>query len=249
MIIGPPPQRARGQSLPQRAREEWDRVWRSIFRVTWPRNDYERANAMFTGFFLHFHSTKARLRSLRVTYSFGLGVISLYLFIALTITGFLLMFYYVPSIERAYEDVRKLSTEVPFGLLLRNLHRWSAHAMVMAVFLHMLRVFYTGSYKAPREFNWVIGVLLMVSTLLLSFTGYLLPWDQLAFWAITVGTNIADAAPLIGPQLRFALLGASEVGQDALIRFYVLHVIVLPSIALIFIGVHLWRVRKDTYSV
>jgi quinol-cytochrome oxidoreductase complex cytochrome b subunit len=125
------------------------------------------------------------------------------------------------------------------------MHRWAAHLMVAAVMLHMCRVFYTGAYKAPREFNWLLGVGLFLTTLGLSFTGYLLPWDQLAFWAITVGTNIAGYAPLVGSKLKFLMLGGNTVGQEALTRFYALHVIVLPAIAGLMVAVHVWRVRKD----
>ncbi|MHB8527586.1 MAG: cytochrome b N-terminal domain-containing protein, partial [Candidatus Acidiferrales bacterium] len=148
---------------------------------------------------------------------------------------------------------------VPFGRLLRNMHRWAAHLMVMAVWLHMFRVFMSGSYKRPREFNWCVGVLLMVLTLLLSFTGYLLPDDQLGFWAVTVGTNMARATPLLGsqgpfgPQLgmtayndvRFGLLGGSIVDANALLRAYIWHCIAIPLIVSVFMGVHFWRVRKD----
>jgi quinol-cytochrome oxidoreductase complex cytochrome b subunit len=125
------------------------------------------------------------------------------------------------------------------------MHRWAAHGMVAAVFLHMCRVFFTGSYKKPREFNWVIGVFLFLLTLFSSFTGYLLPWDQLAFWAITVGTAIAGYAPLVGEQTRFLLLGDNTVGQEALLRFYVLHVAVLPIIVVVLVAFHFWRIRKD----
>jgi cytochrome b-561 len=125
------------------------------------------------------------------------------------------------------------------------MHRWSAHGMVGVVFLHMCRVFLTGAYKKPREFNWVIGVVLLLVTLFLSFTGYLLPWDQLAFWAITVGTSIAAYAPLVGKQIQFVLLGDTTVGQEALLRFYVLHVAVLPAVMVLLIAIHFWRIRKD----
>jgi quinol-cytochrome oxidoreductase complex cytochrome b subunit len=138
-----------------------------------------------------------------------------------------------------------LSGTVAFGTLLRNMHRWAAHGMVAVVFLHLLRVFYTGSYRAPREFNWVVGVLLFLLTLGASFTGYLLPWDQLAYWAITVGTSIASYAPLVGEQVRFLLLGDRVVGQEALIRFYVLHVAVIPLAISVLVAVHFWRIRKD----
>ena len=117
--------------------------------------------------------------------------------------------------------------------------------MVAIVFLHMCRVFFTGSYKKPREFNWVLGVVLFLLTLFLSFTGYLLPWDQLAFWAITVGTSIAGYAPLVGQDIKFLLLGDATVGQEALLRFYVLHVAVLPAVLTLLIAIHFWRIRKD----
>ena len=141
--------------------------------------------------------------------------------------------------------MKDLQFVVFMGPFLRAMHRWSAHAMVVCVFLHMCRVFYTGSYKKPRQFNWVVGVVLLLLTLGLSFTGYLLPWDQLAYWAITVGTNIGSYAPLVGGQLRELLLGGHTVGEAALLRFYVLHVAVLPAAVLLLTAVHLWRVRKD----
>lgn len=155
------------------------------------------------------------------------------------------MFYYVPSVERAYETMKLIQLAVPLGQFTRNMHRWSAHGMVLAVILHMARVFYTGGYKPPREFNWVIGIFLLLLTLGASFTGYLLPWDQLAYWAITVGTNIAGYAPGVGPVMRQMLLGGQEVGQAALIRFYTLHIAVLPFLITLLISVHMWRVRKD----
>jgi quinol-cytochrome oxidoreductase complex cytochrome b subunit len=141
--------------------------------------------------------------------------------------------------------MKDLQFVVFMGPFLRNMHRWAAHGMVVCVFLHMCRVFYTGSYKKPRQFNWVIGVFLLLLTLGLSFTGYLLPWDQLAYWAITVGTNIGSYAPFIGGQLRELLLGGHSVGEAALVRFYVLHVAVLPSLVILLTIVHFWRVRKD----
>ena len=161
------------------------------------------------------------------------------------VTGVLLMFYYVPSTTQAYDRMLDLRGTVAFGIFLRNMHRWSAHGMVAIVFLHMCRVFLTGAYKKPREFNWVLGVVLLLVTLFLSFTGYLLPWDQLAFWAITVGTSIAGYAPLIGKQIQFVLLGDTTVGQEALLRFYVLHVAVLPAVLVLLVAVHFWRIRKD----
>src|SRR5271157_1183478 len=200
---------------------------------------------MVSSFLLHMQPAKVNRHSLRASYSLGLGLISLYLFFILCGTGVLLMFYYVPSTEKAYDIMKDLQFVVSAGLVIRNMHRWAAHLMVLFVMLHLCRVFYTGAYKRPREFNWVLGVGLFLTTLGLSFTGYLLPWDQLAYWAITVGTNIAGYAPVIGPKLKYLMLGGHVVGQDALTRFYALHVIVLPTAALLMIAVHLWRVRKD----
>jgi quinol-cytochrome oxidoreductase complex cytochrome b subunit len=239
-------------------------VWRSIFRHPAPVDRRNRVLVVLTNVFLHLHSVSAKRNSLRLSYTWGMGLITFYLFVVEVITGVLLMFYYRPTIEWAYNDMLALRDVVSFGIL-RELHRWAAHAMVIAVMLHMFRVFLTGSYKPPREFNWVIGVLLLVLTLLLSFTGYLLPMDQLSMWAITVGSNMARAAPLVGHEgpgqqlltaggvdmitsgsdARFALLGARAVGEDALIRFYVLHCVAIPLLAVVLIAVHFWRVRKD----
>ena len=220
-------------------------VWRSVFRNPLPSSDLGRSQTTFSNLFLHIHPIKTHVNSLRPMYTMGLGVISLSLFIILCMSGFLLMFYYVPSVEQAHNRMLDLSGTVAFGTLLRNMHRWGAHAMVAIVMLHLCRVFYTGSYRAPREFNWIVGVVLFLLTLVASFTGYLLPWDQLAFWAITVGTAIAAYAPVVGEEMRYLLLGDRVVGQEALIRFYVLHVAVIPAAITTLVGVHFWRIRKD----
>ncbi len=221
------------------------RVWRSFFRHGLPNNEMDRSLVMTTNIFFHLHPVKVSRRSLNPTYSFGLGVISTILFLTLTVTGVLLVFYYVPATSLAYQTMKDLQISIPLGQLLRNMHRWSAHLMVLAVILHLVRVFYTGAYKPPREFNWIVGVFLLLLTLGASFTGYLLPWDQLSFWAITVGTNIAGYAPVLGEQVRTILLGGAEVGQNALIRFYGLHIIVIPFAMIALLSLHLWRVRKD----
>src|SRR5689334_19152618 len=226
-------------------RELPENVWSSIFRNPLPSNDLERASTSFTNFFLHIHPVKVHRNTLRPIYTLGLGLISMFLFLILAVTGVLLMFYYVPSTTQAYDRMLDLRGTVAFGIFLRNMHRWSAHGMVAVVFLHMCRVFLTGAYKKPREFNWVIGVILLLVTLFMSFTGYLLPWDQLAFWAITVGTSIAAYAPVIGKQIQFVMLGDTSVGQEALLRFYVLHVAVLPAVLVLLIAIHFWRIRKD----
>jgi quinol-cytochrome oxidoreductase complex cytochrome b subunit len=220
-------------------------VVRSVFRNPLPSSDRGRAATSFTNFFLHIQPVRVSRQALKPGYTMGLGLISLFLFVILTVTGVLLMFYYVPSTTQAYDRMLDLRSSVAFGVILRNMHRWAAHGMVAVVFLHMCRVFLTGAYKSPREFNWLIGVALFLLTLFASFTGYLLPWDQLAFWAITVGTSIAGYAPLVGKSLRFLLLGDATVGQEALLRFYVLHVVVIPMMIALFVAVHFWRIRKD----
>jgi quinol-cytochrome oxidoreductase complex cytochrome b subunit len=220
-------------------------VWRSLFRQPYPNTSRTRALAVMNNVFLHLHPVRVKRHAVRYTYTFCLGGISFFLFLALTVTGVYLMFFYVPSISRAYQDIQSIEASVAFGAFVRNMHRWAAHLMVLTVFLHMIRVFYHGAYKPPREFNWVVGVVLLLLTLLLSFTGYLLPWDQIAFWAITVGTQMAQYAPLLGPETGFFLLGGIQVGGDTLLRFYVMHVIAFPLITAIFLIVHFWRIRKD----
>jgi quinol-cytochrome oxidoreductase complex cytochrome b subunit len=241
-------------------------VYKSIMRhgrVDSPRN---RTLAVLSNVFLHLHPPKLPRHGTRVKFTWCMGGITFFLFLVLTITGIMLMFYYHPTKADAYLDMKYLYFDVPFGIILRNMHRWAAHAMVISVWLHMLRVFMTGSYKPPREFNWVVGVLLLTLTLLLSFTGYLLPDDQLGFWAVTVGTNMAGATPILGNEgplgpefgklvlghpltttedVRFALLGGSVVGGPTLVRAYIWHCIAIPFILSVFMSVHFWRVRKD----
>jgi quinol-cytochrome oxidoreductase complex cytochrome b subunit len=221
------------------------RFWRAFFRHGWPNNPLDRSLVMTSNIFFHLHPVKVNLQSLKATYTWGLGVLVTGMFALLTLTGVLLMFYYVPTVERAYTNIVDLQTQVAFGQILRNMHRWGAHLMVLGAVLHMVRVFYTGAYKPPREFNWVVGVVLLILTLGASFTGYLLPWDQLSYWAITVGTSVAAYEPTMGSTIKFILLGGPEVGQNALTRFYALHVIVVPGLLMLLVSLHLWRVRKD----
>jgi cytochrome b-561 len=223
-------------------------IIRSVFRIGWPETDKDRAAVMISSLFLHIHPARVSRHVLRPTYTFALGLVSAILFVVLTVTGLALMLYYVPHPPEAYGSMKDLQFVVTFGIILRNMHRWSAHGMVVVVFLHMCRVFWTGSYKTPREFNWIVGVVLLLLTLGLSFTGYLLPWDQLAFWAITVGTNIAAYAPVVGDQVKYLLLGGHVIGPMTLLRFYVLHCVILPLSMVILISLHIWRVRKDGLS-
>ena len=234
-------------------------VGKSIFRRKYEDSPKEKMLAIKGNVFLHLHPINIRRGALKLGYTWGMGGITFLLFLILTITGVILMFYYHPSVSEAYNDVKDLEYTVPFGMFMRNMHRWAAHLMVITVMLHMFRVFMTGSYKTPREFNWIIGVFLLKLTFLLSFTGYLLPYDQLGYWAITVGTNMARATPILGhegpfgPQLgmtayndiRFALLGGSSVGSNALLRAYIWHCIGIPIVVSVLMIVHFWRIRRD----
>jgi quinol-cytochrome oxidoreductase complex cytochrome b subunit len=221
------------------------RFYRSVFRGGYPATVRQQLRVVVNNLVLHVHPTRVYHRSIKAQTTFGLGLICLYLFIIEGITGIFLMFYYEPSTGAAYGRILDLNYTITFGRVMRNLHRWAAEAMVVGVVLHMCRVFYTGAYKPPREFNWVLGVSLLVLTFALSFTGYLLPWDQLSFWAVTVGTNIVSYAPVLGPKLRYVLLGGDTVGSDTLLRFYTLHVIAVPTVGALVINYHIWRVIKD----
>jgi quinol-cytochrome oxidoreductase complex cytochrome b subunit len=222
-----------------------NRVYRSVVRHGALDTNRNRALLVFSNFFLHIHPVKVRVRAMAFSRTFYLGGLAAATYFILVVTGVFLMFYYHPSVPRAYEDMKDLQFVVYMGPFLRNLHRWAAHAMVALVLLHMIRVFFAGAYRPPREFNWVIGVMLLLVTILLSYTGYLLPWDQLAFWGVTVGTNMADAVPGLGKHVKFLMLGGNAVNENALLRFYVLHCVVLPLFLVVLVSVHVWRVRKD----
>ena len=223
-----------------------------------PRSSARAASqSVFGNLFLHIHAARTHRYNFKPSFTMGLGVASAALFGILVITGVLLMVYYKPSVGGAYNSIKDIHFAVPGGKLIRNVHRWAAHGMVLAVLLHMARVFFTGSYRHPRQFNWMIGMALFAITLGLSFTGYLLPWDQLAFWATTIGAQIAgspteltDALGVtgvadIGGMQKRLLLGADVVGEEALVRFYFLHCVFLPLALTTLIGVHFWRIRKD----
>ena len=227
--------------------QAWNSIFRpgSVFRKGYTDSPRNRSYVIMNSVLYHLHPVKVKRHAVKVSYTLCLGGLSFFLFIVLTVTGIFLMFFYRPTAAAAWDDIYTLQTSVTFGLLVRNMHRWGAHLMVLSVFLHMARVFYHGAYKAPREFNWVIGTILLQMTLLLSFTGYLLPWDQLALWAVTVGTNMMGFTPVFGEQVRFVLLGGKVIGTDTLLRWYVLHVLLLPFVTVIFMAIHFWRVRKD----
>ncbi len=246
-------------SLSQTAKKT--KLWKSIFRHDFTDTPRTRLQRVFGNVFLHLHPVRVAKDAIRITYTWGQGGLSFFLFLVLFVTGMLLMFYYRPTTIHAFQDIKDLTFAVTLGGLLRNMHRWAAHLMVVAVILHMIRVFLTGAYKPPREYNWVVGILLLVMTLFLSYTGYLLPWDQLALWAVTVGAQMAASHPGIGAEgpfrlpfinsgndARFGLIGGTVIGDATLIRFYVLHCVAVPFLFVIFLSVHLWRVRKDTFS-
>lgn len=232
-------------------------IYRAMFRGGAPVSDRTRSSFVFGNVFLHLHSVRTHIWSLRWSTTMGLGMITTAAFLITLVTGILLMFYYKPYPDVAYQSIKDIHFIVPTGRFMRNIHRWAANVMVVAVILHMARAFYTASYRKPREFNWFIGWGLLVTTLALSFTGYLLPWDQLAYWAITIGANIAqspreitDAMGItayfdIGGLQREILLGSETVGEESLIRFYLLHVMILPLILFLLMAVHFWRIRKD----
>ncbi len=229
----------------------------SAFRSGAPTTDRTRSSFVFGNFFLHIHAVRIHRWTMRWSTTWGIGILSMSGFLITLGTGILLMFYYKPYPAVAYDSIKDIHFVVPTGQFIRNIHRWAAQVMVLAVLLHMTRVFYTAAYRAPREFNWVLGMALLAVTLGLSFTGYLLPWDQLAYWAITIGANIAqspremtDALGVtqyfdVGGWQRFLLLGSDEIGEEALIRFYLLHVMILPLALAVLVGVHFWRIRKD----
>ena len=234
-------------------------LWKSIFRHGYTDTPRNRVLQVSANVWLHLHPSKMRRHGIRFKHTWCAGGLTFLLYLVTVVTGVVLMFYYRPTGEYAYADIKYLDFDVPFGMITRNMHRWAAHGMVIFVWLHMFRVFMTGSYKPPREFNWVVGVLLLTFTLLLSFTGYLLPWDQLSIWAVTVGTNMARATPLLGHEgpfhelvgvtpavdARSFLVGSAIVGPATLLRFYVLHCIFIPIVASILMILHFWRIRKD----
>jgi len=198
-----------------------------------------------TSFLFHIRPRYYELGSTILTHTFRLGFFTTFFFILESITGIILMIYYVPSPEKAYSSVLHLLTQVPYGQFLRDLHRLGAEGMVIFTVLHMLRTFLTGSYKKERSFTWLTGVILLFITLILSFSGYLLPWDQLAYWAVTIGTSMAEAAPVFGEQVNLLLRGAPDIGAGGLLRFYLAHVVLMPAAAILVISIHYYKVSRE----
>jgi quinol-cytochrome oxidoreductase complex cytochrome b subunit len=195
-------------------------------------------------FFYHLHPPTIPAREVRPFYTFGLGGISLLLFLVLGVTGVIEMFIYIPTPEGAHESIRQITYLAPYGWLLRNMHFWGGQLMVGTVILHMARVVFSGGYKA-RRLNWLIGVALLFLTLVLNFTGFVLRWDQDTAWALMVGTNLIKSIPGIGTNLYQFLVGGDTIGAPALLRFYTWHVLALALVASVFTAWHVFRVRRD----
>ncbi len=231
---------------PQETSGLFSRMWGSIFRGPLaPQSDRERKIMVLDSLILHLHPSTVPEKTLRLSLTWGLGGMSAILMVILMVTGVMLMFAYTPSPTQAYDDILNLQTNVWFGQLVRNLHHWSGNAMIVVTFLHMLRVFFTGGFRTPRQFNWILGIILLLLTVGANFTGYLLPWDQLAYWAITVGTGLVEYIPLAGKWIQTVILGGPEVGAATLLNFYGLHIALIPISMLMIMSFHFWRVRKD----
>ncbi len=198
----------------------------------------------FSMLLLHLHPKAVPAEALAFPRTFGLGGIAVVLFIVLAATGALLLFGYEPSPERAYASVRQITGEAPFGAFVRNVHHWAANGFLLVAFLHLLRVFYTGAHHPPRRANWIVGLILLLLVVASNFTGYLLPWDQLAFWAVTIATGMLEYVPLLGGALLRLARGGPEVGSKTLALFFVLHVAILPILLFVLTSFHFWLVRK-----
>ena len=239
------------ENLKSKNRHFVNLLYTSIIRHGFDNTGLTKSKIMFSNVLLHIQPVKIHKRSVKFKTTLGLGLITTYMFFVLAVTGIILMFHYSPSaaigpdgFPDAYSRMLNLRSNIFWGDFMRNMHRWAAHGMVAFVALHMLRVYLTGAHRGGREFNWVIGCILGLLTVFLSCTGYLRPWDQLAFWGVKVGTEIARLAPG-GDIIRGILLGDTDVSGEALLRFYVLHVAVLPTIMGSLIAWHFWRIRKD----
>lgn len=201
-------------------------------------------NKAITKLLLHLHPPKVNAQSIKYTRTFGLGGIAALLFVLLFISGLLLRFVYVPSEKGAYDSIIYLQNEVLFGQLLRNMHYWSGMLLVVVSFLHVVRVFYSQSIYHERRKNWLYGLLIMFLVIMSNFTGYLLPWDQLAFWAVTIMTNMLSYIPVIGDGMATLVRGGSEVNEETLLRFYHFHTGLLPLLMVFLMSIHFWLVRK-----
>ena len=222
-----------------------NRIFSSIFpSLSNPGRETKSSKKLLNSLLLHFRPRTVDERTLRFTLTLGLGGMAGGLILLLFCTGIMLKFVYDPFPGKAYDSILYLQQNIFFGQLIRNIHHWSGNILLLIVFLHFLRVFFTGGFTAPRQFNWIIGLGLLGSILLSAFTGYLLPWDQLGFWAITICTTMLDYIPLIGKWLKESIQGGTEMGPAILTSFYAIHTAVMPAVLVFLMGFHFWRVRK-----
>jgi quinol-cytochrome oxidoreductase complex cytochrome b subunit len=223
----------------------FQRIRYSIFPGTLQRpKTQDTYRRFFNSLIVHFRPRNVQQRTLRFTLTWGLGGMAVVLVGMLFGTGLLLKFVYQPVPDRAYESIIHLQNNVFFGQLIRNIHHWSANTLLMIVFFHFLRVFFTGAFHPPRQFNWIIGLAMFLAVLISNITGYLLPWDQLSFWAITICTGMLEYIPLIGYWFQNIIRGGSDIGPATLSVFYAIHTAVIPACLLILMPFHFWRIRK-----
>jgi quinol-cytochrome oxidoreductase complex cytochrome b subunit len=221
------------------------RIRYSIFPGTLQRPAYrDRYRNFFNSLILHFRPRSVQERTLRFTLTWGLGGMAVVLVCMLFATGLMLKFVYQPVPDRAYESIVHLQNNVLFGQLIRNVHHWSGNILLIIVFLHLLRVFFTGAFHPPRQFNWIIGLVMFLAVLTSNITGYLLPWDQLAFWAITICTGMLEYVPGIGEWLQKLIRGGNEIGPATISIFFAIHTAIIPACLLFLMPWHFWRVRK-----
>jgi len=221
------------------------RIWVSVFPNPVPMKTERRPRRfLLRNLVLHFRPTTVPEPTLKFTFTWGLGGMAVVLVMLQIVTGVMLKFVYEPIATQAYASVIHLQNDVPFGGFIRNIHFWSANFLVVAVFLHLLRVFFTGAFHAGRRFTWVVGLILFFLVLASNFTGYLLPWDQLAYWAVTISTGMLEYVPGIGLRIQHLVRGGPEIGQATLGIFFALHTAVIPILIAGLMAFHFWRIRK-----
>lgn len=203
-----------------------------------------RTRKVFRNLILHIHPTRVRKETLKITHTWGLGGMAVILFLLQVFTGIILRFVYEPSPAKAYDSLIAIQDQVLFGQFVRNIHHLSGMLMVVITFLHLLRVFFTEAFHPPRHWNWVIGLGMMLTVVLSNFSGYLLPWDQLSYWAVTVATSMLHYVPGVGDMLLHLFRGGNEVGPVTLLNFYNFHTAILPLIMVVLMVFHFWKVRK-----
>ncbi len=234
-----------GGSSPRQSPGALGRIRRSIFpNPLVPRTEPERRAYLAKNLILHFRPATVPEKTLRFSLTWGLGGMAVVLVLLQLGTGVLLKFAFEPTPIGAYESIRSLQSDVPFGQLIRNLHHWSANLLALVAFLHLLRVFLTGAFQPPRQFNWIIGLAMFGVVLASNFTGYLLPYDQLAYWAVTVSTGMLEYIPLIGARVQETIRGGAEIGPATLRIFFAIHTTLAPAALLFLMGFHFWRIRK-----